>query len=609
MATEWETIRAFHASRQTLGEISRSALERKEDTEFSYVALSSAFNEQDYETSYFLADAFRFQFPDDSRRRDVLFLHGVSAFQTGRIDSAMTSLNAFLMEAPAHPFRSLALYWRARCSLEQHDWQSAESDFRQCAGDSATHAHEDDALLGLSLAFERRGAYEQAMETIQTLLTRYPQSDLANDAKLRLASLKLRRNDAQGALILLQETSTPYRYQREESLLLRAEGNFQLGNFDSARVRYERFLNDFPGSKHVRTARYGLAWTNLRLGNTRAAMDELDRLGTGTDTLAMTALYQNAVIALLANDTKDASARFDSLVQLYPYEPFSDNAYFEMGMLAYRTQRYRDARKQFQIAARLYPESELRFASYRMMGEACLALKDFSNAQHSFAQVRKLGAPDSLLAPSMFQEGVSLYHLGRFKSSAERFEEFLKKFPSHTLAGEGYVWKGEALYQDYRFEEAERAFSEALRTYPKNPKRQDAAYGVAWSLFEQKKFRRAIDAFDQFTRTYPQSERKIDASLRKADCYFFLGEYDKSEALYASLAAEKSDGRYSEYAAFQIAMSYIQRGDAQRGTEHLRAFLVRFPNSLYNEVVQFNIAWTFFSKEQFTEALLRSEEH
>ncbi|MBI4810450.1 MAG: tetratricopeptide repeat protein, partial [Ignavibacteriales bacterium] len=131
----------------------------------------------------------------------------------------------------------------------------------------------------------------------------------------------------------------------------------------------------------------------------------------------------------------------------------------------------------------------------------------------------------------------------------------------------------------------------------------DASYGLAWTLFEQKKFSQAASAFNRFITEFPNDGRVLDATLRQADCFFFMGEYERSSALYTSVAEMKKDSRINEYAAFQIAMSYIQRGESERGIEHLRSFLIRYPESLYNEVVQFNIGWTYFSKNQFNEAI------
>jgi TolA-binding protein len=51
-------------------------------------------------------------------------------------------------------------------------------------------------------------------------------------------------------------------------------------------------------------------------------------------------------------------------------------------------------------------------------------------------------------------------------------------------------------------------------------------------------------------------------------------------------------------------MSYIQRGETERGIERLREFLTRYPGSIYSEVAQFNIGWTYFSAEKYAEAII-----
>ena len=43
---------------------------------------------------------------------------------------------------------------------------------------------------------------------------------------------------------------------------------------------------------------------------------------------------------------------------------------------------------------------------------------------------------------------------------------------------------------------------------------------------------------------YPESERSLEASLRKADCYFFTGQYDRSGELYAALKGNGQTARY-----------------------------------------------------------------
>lgn len=590
---------SYHVARQKLAEILRRSSFTEQNRDVLFWLVKSAFKDQEYEEAYQWASEFMLEYPNDARRVTVLYVQGVSAYQTRRLDAAVSSLGAFLKEGGDHPQRGVGCFWHAMAELDRGDTVAAQDDIHRCYDDPSARAYRDYILMGWALSLERRGDLDGAAERLERLLSDYPQSDLGTDARLRLASISLRQGRLARTLEMLGRTSPSYGSQQQEYLLLEAETNVRLGRYQAARDAYEKFTSRFSNSPHARKARYGLGWSLVKLGNLAGAQNVFDSLGRGNDSLAYASLYQSGILSLLRGRMSDALTNLDTLTSLSPYDRDAVSAYYQMGMIQYRSKHYREARRDFLLAARLFPGSDLRASSFRMLGESNMAMGDFSNAQYAFAQVRHLSAPPEILAPSLFQEGVALYHLGRFKTCGERFDEYLQKFPRDKRAAEGYVWRAEALYQDSRFADAERSYTEALRLFPDNPKKTEAAYGYAWALFEQKKFSQAASAFDRFTKAYPNDGHYLDAMLRKADSYFAVGEYDKSAALYASLGAERGNSRQIEYAAFQLAMSYVQRGESERGIEQLRSFLTRYPSSIYAEVVQFNIGWTYFSKERY----------
>ncbi len=598
----WQKTDGYHATRQELEQIYPTIPSIEEKRDILFILLEAAFEDQEYENAYQWSNDFLQEYPNDGRFYRALFIHGVSGFQTERVNIGLQALNKFLAEADEHRLRGAAYFWRAMCKLDKGDTESAEVDVRSVYQDSSAKNYHDMALIGWALSLERRGEYVKAIELLEKFQNEFPNSDLISTVKIRLASLSLRVGYPLRSVKYLEDVEPQYP-QRQEYALIRAEASLQSGRYENSQAEFKSFVKDFPESRYAQKAQYGLAWSYLKQGSYTAARREFDSLGVGSDSLAFLSLYQSAVLALLQDKQMEALTRFDTLTDRSPYDDLAENSYFQTGMLHYRAKRYREARRAFQLAARLFPESKQRTRSYRMLGETNVALGDFSNAQYAFARVRQLSGTPDLLAPSMFQEGVCLYHLGRFKSSSELFNQFLKRFTKEERTPEAYVWRGEALYQNGKYADAERSYSEALRLFPNNLKKADALYGLAWTLFEQKKFSQASNAFDRFITQYPNNERIFDATLRQADCYFFMGEYEKSSALYTSLADLKKDGQHAEYAAFQIAMSYIQRGESDRGIEHLRNFLMRFPSSLYNEVVQFNIGWTYFSKNQFNHAI------
>ena len=574
---------------------------------------------QRYEDAYQSVSRYLAENPAAAQQPRVLYDKGLSAYYTERYDDAATAFERLLHDHPSIDNRSSVRYWYALVELnrgrEQHAAELARLGYESSAPSSSRDDIGADRILLLwAVALERQDDMRAAKDRLEQLLRDYPLSGVVPETRIRLAAVNVRLGDNAGARASLDATKAETARQRNEWLFLSAEVDYRAGRFDAARREYENLLKEFPSGEFSRQARIGLAWICIRQNMLPDALHALQPLRSGSDSLTEIALYQIGAIALLEGNTAEATAAFEELVSKFPYDSHADNAYFETGMVYYRTRQFAEARRNFQLASRLFPESEIRVDAYRMLGEASLALGDLQNAQFAFSRVRKISRESStqpskprvrtdLASQAELQEGIALYQLGRFNSSADRFDNFIRTYRNHPALGEAYFWRGEALYQASKFDDAEQAYSTAASLLPKtHPRREDALYGFAWTFFEQKKFRKAIAAYDRFSDEYPRSEHIVDATLRKADCFFFLREYDTANQLYEKLALLKRDPRISEYSAFQLGLSFIQRGDTERGIEHLRNFLRTYPNSLYVEVVQFNIAWAYFSREQFTKA-------
>ncbi len=568
--------------------------------------VQSLIEQEKYEDAYQTCEELFHQKVSGNRYVTTLFYHGLSAYYSARFKPAVQSFKELIKSDSKNIFTGAAYYWKAASEYELDNLRDAESDiknaFELLNANSLTRKSigKDDVLLLLARVYEKQNALNSAIEQLLKLTTDHPSSELITDTRIRLAALYIRTQRYGSAIEQLNAVKISTTKQKNEWLFFFAEAEYYIGSYKNAQKYYTELLRYYPFGIYARQARYGLAWSYLRSNDYTNSVKEFRTISLGTDSLAQNALYQIGTISILTDSTAAAVEVFEKLIEKFPYDEYADNAYYQIGMIRYSTGQYHEARRQFQIASRLFPQSEIRAEAYRMLGEASLRVGDLSNAQFAFAQVQKYSSSDTLTAAAILQEGIALYHLGRFSTSVEKFSEFIKKFNRHQLIAEAYLWRGEALYQAAKFEEAENAFSTAINNLPsKHTKRTDALYGLSWSLFEQKKFRQAISAFDRFIKETPNSSLVIEASLRKADCYFFLREYEKASQIYSSLSDDQKDPRLAEYAAFQLGLSFIQRGDIKRGIEHLRRFLVRYPNSLFVEVAQFNIGWAFFSNEQF----------
>lgn len=616
----------FQKAQWLLEDHLRTLPQSKHRVDALHLLVQSFVEQQKYEDAYQTSEEMFREKVSGSQFLTTLFYQGLSAYHTARFKSAVKSFGELIKADEKNIFKvydftvgkGTVYYWKAASEYELDNLRNAESDIKnafellnppaivpmQSGWRAGRKIGKDDVLFLWARVYEKRSEVNQAIERLEKLTTDNPTSELITDTRIRLAALYIRIGRYGSAVGHLNAVKSFTAKQKNEWLFYFAEAEYYIGSYKNSQKRYAELLRLYPFGIFARQAKYGLAWSYLKEGDYTNALKEFREISLGNDLLAQNALYQIGVISILNDSPASAIEAFEKLVEKFPYDEHSDNAYYQMGMIRYRQKQYPEARRNFQIAARLFPQSEVSSESYRMLGEASLAVGDLAYAQYAFSQVQKLPAHDTLRSAALIQEGITLYHLGRFNSSDEKFTEFVKKFNKHKLITDAYFWKGEALYQASKFDDSEQAYSNALTLMRKDhPKRIDAMYGLSWAYFEQKKFRQAINAFDKFIAENQNGEKNIEANLRKADCYFFLREYDKATQLYTLLSEEKKDSRLAEYAAFQLGLSYIQRGDVTRGVEHMRRFLQKFPSSIYAEVAQFNIAWAYFSIEQFARAI------
>lgn len=131
----------------------------------------------------------------------------------------------------------------------------------------------DDALYWAGVTqFLYLGQTEQALQTLQLLLKRYPTRDMAPQAQWYIAQIhELGYSDY---LRAIEEYRKAIAYSnrdvREKSLYSLADCLFRVGNIEESREAWTRQVEEFPAGQNVRLAYY-------RLGTTAFSRGELDK--------------------------------------------------------------------------------------------------------------------------------------------------------------------------------------------------------------------------------------------------------------------------------------------------------------------------------------------
>lgn len=549
----------------------------------------------------FLAD-----YPDDPRAPEMRYQLGVVAYQEGLEDEA---LNAFYSVTPREdlaansfvphetvPRTGEALYWIARINADRGKLDTADY-YAKSSLEVPGHEFTDDALYLRGWIMEGREEIDTAAGMYNRLIREYPNSDLLLDAQLRLGIIDARRGNYESAIRLLNSVTPRSDRQREEQIFYLGEMSTALGRYDEA-LRYNTdFLRSYPSSPRVRQVRYSMGWALLNLNRHDEAIATFRQLENGIDSIAAASAYQIGAVQTLRGDTAGAMRTFHALVYRLPYESFSDNAYFQLGRIHYRRASYDSARHYMLITARQFPESELRADAFYLLGESYVALDDGPNAVYAFSRAQKVGATGDLYRRALYREGVMLYRVGRFRSAIDRFREYVSEHPNGVEAADATFWLGEALYQDGAYDEAERYYNALLERYRNSRWREAAQYGLAWSRFQQRDFKGAALAFNDFIKSNPESDRATEATIRLADSYRFLGQYDKAIATYESVGGRAGKGARDEEARFRLADVFLQMGDVERAVGTFRQLIRDYPNSPRRDAYAFNIGSIYLEKE------------
>jgi len=537
-------------------------------------------------------------YPLDRHVPEATYIYGVSSFASGSLAEARGAFATAARKSASD--RGRALYWLGRINADEGRIDTA-ADFATLSLREPEHEFSDNARYLIAWAHESHDELDTASVHYRRLIERNPRGDLVLDAQVRLGVIEARRGNFDNAERILRVVTPRSDRQREERLFYLSEAQSALGRHQEALQGYTDYVRSFPASPRDRIARYGIGWSQLQLGSLDEAVVTFRQLEGGIDSIAAASAYQVGAIELARGDTATAMTTLQALLFRLPYESFSDNANYQLARIFYRRAAYDSSRHYSLVTARQFPQSDVRPQAYYLLGESYVALGDPKNAAYAFARSRKVGADDRLAQRALYREGIMLYRAGRFQSAVDRFRQYLAEYGEGPQAPDASFWLGEALYQDRSYAEAERYYSAYLEQTRSDTWKEQAMYGLAWSRFQQGEFQEAALAFEQFRTSYPSSDRAIDATLRQADAYRFLRQYDRALATYESIGTD--NGGRTEEARFRMAEVFLQMGEVERSVDAFRALVHDYPTSPLRDAYAYNIGSIYRQKEMDSAAI------
>ena len=158
-------------------------------------------------------------------------------------------------------------------------------------------------------------------------------------------------------------------------------------------------------------------------------------------------------------------------------------------------------------------------------------------------------------------------------------------------------WMAEAMYEVRKYGESVENFQRFLDmdAASETPVYNYANYALAYAAFGGEQYKTAATYFERFLNGDEKDQNTVnDAITRLGDSYFVLKSYSKARENYDRIIAKHIKGE--DYALFQRGMIQGLQGSPDAKISTLTDVLNQFPNSDYADDASFEIAYTYFLK-------------
>jgi TolA-binding protein len=157
------------------------------------------------------------------------------------------------------------------------------------------------------------------------------------------------------------------------------------------------------------------------------------------------------------------------------------------------------------------------------------------------------------------------------KTAEESARQFLKRYPRSARLPSVLEILAIVIDRQGKLNEAIQEYRSWLTRYPKHQNRDQVSLFLADAYQKKGDLKRAVKIYTRIDSRFSQSNKKhtqrAALRLKLADTHFRLGNYKKSAALYDLILKRKTKGEKTEWAQFQLAMSYDRIGKKGQGTQ------------------------------------------
>ncbi len=564
-------------------------------------------------------------------KENAQYYEALCALELGN-DDAESMFLRFIKEHPENPLTKIAYYQIGRSYSRQEKYTEALQWFDKVQASELSGRQNIEYKFRKGYAYFATNDYKNA----QTLFSEVKnvRSPFMDDAIYYFAYIAYLNKDYHLALVNFErlknskkyESSYPYyitavyfldqRYddvlnyavpiiknthQQHETEMLRIIGAsyFAKANYNKAAEYYSRFEDEDKGKTQNTQDSYQMGYTYFKVGNFSKAASELVKLQQSNDVFSQNGNYTLGNVFLKMNNKQSARSAFFAASKLSFDAQLQEDALYEYAKLSYELDFNTQALDATRLYLKNYPRSTRTDEMKTLLGEELLNSHNYKEAVEILEPIpNKSASAQAAYQKVTYYRGLEFYNERAFENAIGIFLRSLKNPVDRNIQVLTTYWMAEAMYEVRKYGESVENFEkfldfdEARETGVYNY----ANYALAYAAFYGEQYKKAATYFQKILQGEEKDPNTInDAVTRLGDSYFVMKNYDRAMEYYNRIIEKKSSGQ--DYALFQRGMIQGLQGAPDTKISTLTNLLNTYPNSDYADDASFEIAYTYFLKD------------
>jgi len=408
-------------------------------------------------------------------------------------------------------------------------------------------------------------------------------------------------------------------HQQHETEMLRIVGAsyFAKADYDNSVSYYSRFEEQDRGKTQNTQDSYQMGYAYFKVGNYAKSASELEKLVDQNDIYAQNGNYTLGNVFLKMKNKQSARNAFFVASKMNFDPQLQEDALYEYAKLSYELDFNTQALDATRLYLKNYPQSRRNDEVKTLLGEELLTSKNYKEAVEILEPIpNKSASARAAYQKVTYYRGLEFYNERAFENAIGIFLRSLKNPSDKKTEALTVYWMAEAMFEVRKYGESVQNFERFLDldAASETSVYNYANYALAYAAFGDEQYRKAATYFEKFLKGDEKDRNTInDAITRLGDSYFVLKEYGKARENYDKIIAQHSKGE--DYALFQRGMIQGLQGSPDSKISTLTDVLSQFPNSDYADDASFEIAYTYFLKndgsiaKQDLEAMIQKYPH